>query len=176
MPHAMKEVIGMDALARIAPSWKNPMTWHRANKLKQEVRDGQCTVLLNKHGEALRVVSLTVFEIHHGDRSLVQLAQMDGRTMKACCKLPGSKQAKDETPDDIMERLLSTKLAAFDGLLEIDHTVLEEDRSKSSEYDICTKYLRTVIHANLVALDHLRICCCCERETAVLDRKRSMEP
>lgn len=159
MPLSMKATIGIEALQRIAPSWSNwshPVGRSKLTRLKEQVVQGFCTVVLNGQGEPQRLVSVTVLRLERtDDRFLVQVGELEGQHVKACCKLPGLKQASGEYPVRALDRLLSNKLEPFEGRVQVLASETEEDHQES--FGIPTKYCKTVFLAALTDESELRL-------------------
>jgi hypothetical protein len=153
MPANLQVVIGLDAIQQLridkkigrfimeGPGGRGVIL----DKLQQEVLSGRSTLLISAAGEVERVASVIAFRLENEyGEVLAQIAKYEDGQMAAACQLPGGKQERGELPVDTMHRLLQTKLEPLKDLVYIVGTSQEVTAKASKDFNIRTKYMRTI--------------------------------
>lgn len=118
-------------------------------KLKEEVQQGKCAVVLDAEGRAVRITSVVLIRVVDEEgHCFWQLGKMEGAKVLAKAEMPGGKRLRGESSMDAVERLFAGQLRALAGCVweRMEHNVTEET---SREYGVHTKYLRTICHGTL---------------------------
>uniref|UniRef100_A0A7S0ZN82 Cyclic nucleotide-binding domain-containing protein n=1 Tax=Noctiluca scintillans TaxID=2966 RepID=A0A7S0ZN82_NOCSC len=158
MPDMMRTRIGLEAIRHVAPRFHlgvpHVMSKTRYERLKDELLQGDCAVVLNSFGEAERIVPVTALSITQNNRILVQLAEKEHDKIKVDVKLPRIKQSRDWSPSEALHQVISNKLAPLAGKVQVDSQVQENDTVRNSKrLGIQTRYRQTVFHAHLTSGD-----------------------
>jgi len=123
--------------------------------LAEEVKSGECDVVLCASDRVLRLVSVVGLCLRREDgQKLVQIGKCRGGVASPGCVLPGTKVRVGESPLDALQRVLKKQLALPDPDVNIRNikkreVVTEETVSKT--YGVNTKYMRTIFDAELVS-------------------------
>jgi len=151
----LQVIIGMSALKHLsssAPGYAFLLRLAATRKrrdLHSQVMDGLCTVLENAHGEVERVTTVLALRILRPDgRVLVQLGSCEDMRIEVSVVLPGSKIKRGESPDNVRQRLLWTKLAPIAQDVAVRNVEMEVFSKVSTRYKLKTTYLRTVWNAS----------------------------
>lgn len=150
MSMELRELIGMasySVLARTVWFWSR----QQLDKLKGEIQQDRCTLLLTGQGEVQRVVAVAVLHITDNEGNiLTQVGSWDGGAAHPKCALPGTKQRMRELPGDAALRVLETTLAPLHpGVSGFTLTDTSIEYKTSENYMIPTKYMRTIHYAHL---------------------------
>merc|ERR1719203_1774893 len=107
--------------------------------------------MLTGEGEVERFVSVAALQLERGDgRVLGQLGDVEGRGVRASCRLPGNKQSAGEVPMDAIHRVLQHSLAPVAHAVEITDSSCESMRMSSAHiHAVRTTYTRIVHQAKL---------------------------
>lgn len=149
LPAEMHVLIGSVALDNCKSGfmglWKNTQA---QSDLRQEVEDGRSIVIQSLSGELERVVSLAVMHIARGDgRVLVQLAKWNDSQAVPDIQLPGVKCRRNESSDEAVQRLLSTKLAPLADGVEVLAVERGSEEQTSFQFGMRTLYMRKLFYA-----------------------------
>jgi len=151
MDAEIKAVIGLNAIDHVIKA-----SWHRKMprrgtlvRLKQEIRNGKSTIMLNAQGKVERVVSVVALRLQDSDGNIfTELGQMEGG-LKACCQLPGAKREQSELANETLQRLLA-KLRLPSESVEVLCMERHVQYKESREYQLHSRYLRTIHVARLM--------------------------
>jgi hypothetical protein len=113
-------------------------------KLRDEVNQEKCTVVINGKDELERIVSLVALHVEDGDCLLVQIGKLEGSGWMPCCQLPGGKFKQGELTADVVERLISEKLSPLTDRVKLVGTERHVEWNNSKDFGVRTKYFRTV--------------------------------
>mmetsp|Transcript_54487 Transcript_54487/g.155151 ORF Transcript_54487/g.155151 Transcript_54487/m.155151 type:complete len:879 (+) Transcript_54487:97-2733(+) len=140
------------------------------NKLKEEVRKGECHLTQDESGATLRIVQLVAVKIKREDgRICVELGKLDSsfQLHEPVFKVPAVKVRGGEQPEDALQRLLCAgDLSDLQSHLQVGplpDVVLS--LSDSDTYGVRTKYIRREYHARLTSDVH--------RGTRLVNRTRT---
>jgi len=119
-------------------------------ELETKMLNGQLSLFVTGSGEIQRFVSVVAVSCRREDgRVLVSLGVLQGRELKARCRLPGSKHLPSEEPHEAVQRLLNTKLSPLQPFMEAGETQHTCEWRDSSVYRIMTRYDKFVWHATV---------------------------
>lgn len=118
-------------------------------KLKAELQEGRCAVVLDATGKAVRITSVVLLRVANAEgRFLWQLGKVHEDHLVVKAEMPGAKRSRGESSTDAVKRLFATQLLPLAGCVveRLEHNVTEQ---MSREYGLYTKYLCTVCHGKL---------------------------
>jgi len=122
--------------------------------VEREVKEGQCNLRLNKDGEVLRTVSITLLRLTRDDNSVcVKVGEWDGKKQfpNSKVQLPGKKMKAGASPEDDITLLVRRDFPAMEGQMEIVDYEVDCQLETSQSFKLPTKYLRTTFNARLVS-------------------------
>lgn len=137
------------------------MAWHHASfrletwrQLRAEVNDGKSIVLLNEQRELERLISVVSIKIEDASgRVFAQLGKPEDFGVLLKCQLPSFKQRRDETIDEVVEKIINERLAPLSAYIELTGNLQVEisvDNLKMREGIVSTEYLLSVHSARLL--------------------------
>lgn len=117
---------------------------------EREVREGKGCFMVNWQGDVERIVAIIALRLLRPDgKVLAQVGVWDGSSAKPNCKLPGKKQKEGDSHVKTFTRLLHGMLAPFSNAVQCTGFEREVSWYESKRLEMTTKYLRTIIHAEL---------------------------
>jgi len=145
MNHQVARSIGLHCLQQ-HPGRKK----QSADNLMKEVLKGSSTVIMDGTRKLLRIVSVVVLQLERLDGCIfVKLGKASSHQVQTECELLGLKRQRDELAEDALQRLMSEKATFLSGCLEFTGMSVTTVEKMSREYNIHTRYLRTVCSAKL---------------------------
>merc|ERR1712136_782 len=91
-----------------------------------------------------------------------ELGRMDSQTgdadVSTACRLPGGKSERHESPTETAQRLLESTLSPLMGCVSLQECSLEIQWQESSKYHVPTKYVKTVVKAELTSTFSTAVC------------------
>merc|ERR1719284_398355 len=149
MSRVMRVAIGMEAIQSVERR-STAMKWSVSTKLKAEVQDGSCTVLLNSGGQLERMITVAALELERADgRILVQGGFQEEGAIKAACRLPQEQVRAGQEANDVLDMIVSDQLSPFEGSFMVRYVETGQSMEQPRRSEVQTRYLRTVFHAIL---------------------------
>lgn len=169
MSEDLRKIIGMVALHQMPQDWSERLQFGghfggqlmKKNRLEKEVEAGKCTLIQNESGEVQRVVVVMALKIQDKNGFvLYKIANWNRdhqRVDNFGCRLPGTKQERDEIPKKTLEKLLYNELKPFKDFMKLTRVEQEVEWKASPHFGIRTKYLRTVGHGEITRMPPLML-------------------
>jgi len=123
--------------------------------LIRELEEEKCCVTLDGTNRLLRTVLMAVLVLVRGDgRRLVEIGRLEGGagavasgSLKACCRLPGTKRRRGESPTLAIKRLLREDLGDLAALIRLTAVRSETQQTLSPTFGCETVYHKMVQEA-----------------------------
>lgn len=132
------------------------MPVEQVRALEAELKKKECSLMQYPGSGLERVVFvLAVKIIDENDYILMQLGVFtDKNALKPDAKLPAVKRMSNEAPHEALDRLMASKLAALEDLVNWGDREHNTQVEESATYGIRTRYIRTVQLATWKGIDH----------------------
>lgn len=153
MSREVKFFIGLVAIDVLKRNmWQFKLSHKTLSHLEDEVRKGQCTLVLKKFQQVSRITALVTLRMQRQDqRILCQLARIkEDHTVRIECLLPGTKQMEQEEADHAVHRLISQKLSPFEAGLQLGERDCSTEEKPSTRFRIPSKYISSNYFAEFV--------------------------
>jgi len=162
MPSEVHIILGMASLDRSLHVQKVAAPTSNVMKLEEEIRECRAIILMDEAGALRRQVALVVLSIEREDSPevLAEIAVYDGsdQSWNPRCRLPGTKQHFEETPQLALSRLVTAHLDCMTDELptSVDHYGFtpQIDQTPSKQYGIGTTYYKSIF-STLLTEEHL---------------------
>lgn len=145
-------IIGRDAMSHLPA--RTIFQWSAGDMnmeevLEDELSNGMSTLLINKEGEAERVVSLVLIRIERYDQIFVKVGLVRGTRREVEVKLPGGKLRASELPGERADLILAEKLWPIAEHIAIVASSRNEEHKQSKRFTVKTKYIQTIFQARV---------------------------